>query len=173
MKKIKIIGIFIIFILSFISHFIYDFIPSFLNSILFPVNESIWEHMKLLVTPTLIFAIIEFLIYRKKGIYYDNFLLSYVISITVGIIIYLIIYLPVHYIFGHNLIFAVILLLVTFIIIQFISYKLMNCNTIENYRYISIISIFIIYIIFGYLTYNPPKINLFYDSNNKHYGIRH
>jgi len=26
--------------------------------------------------------------------------------------------------------------------------------------------------VFGYLTYHPPKINLFYDYINKQYGIK-
>ena len=63
MKKIKTIGVYVIFVLSFISHFMYDILPNPLFSILFPVNESIWEHMKLLVTPVLIFSIIEYIVY--------------------------------------------------------------------------------------------------------------
>ena len=59
MKKIKIIGIFIIFILSVIFHFLYGIFPNYLFSILFPVNESIWEHMKLIVTSTLVFSIFD------------------------------------------------------------------------------------------------------------------
>ena len=47
MKKIKIIGFFIMMCLSFLSHFMYEWCDNFLFSIFFPVNESIWEHMKL------------------------------------------------------------------------------------------------------------------------------
>ena len=49
MKKIKIIGFFIMMCLSFLSHFMYEWCDNFLFSIFFPVNESIWEHMKLLM----------------------------------------------------------------------------------------------------------------------------
>ena len=66
MRKVKIIGVFVIFLLSFASHFIYKWIPNALFSIIFPINESIWEHMKLLVTPVLIFSLIEYIIYNKK-----------------------------------------------------------------------------------------------------------
>ena len=62
MKKIKIISIFIMFALSFLSHFAYETIPNFISSILFPVNESIWEHMKLLSTPVLLYMIIEYFV---------------------------------------------------------------------------------------------------------------
>ena len=83
----------------------YDIFPNRLFSFLFPVNESIWEHMKLLVTPVLIYSLIEYFIYKKKNIPYNNFILSYAISFIISIVVYLIIYLPVHLIFGHNLLF--------------------------------------------------------------------
>lgn len=171
MKKIKIIGVFVIFILSFISHFIYQWLPNSIFSILFPVNESIWEHMKLLATPVLIFSIFEYIIYRKKNIYFNNFLLSYSISIILGIIIYLILYLPIHYIFGHSLLVSVVILFITFIIMQIISYYIMNCREIKYSNVIGIGIIIFIYIIFGYLTYNPIKNDLFYDTEKKVYGI--
>ena len=110
MKKIKIISVFVIFILSFISHFMYDIFSNNLFSIIFPVNESIWEHMKLISTPVLIFCIFEYILYKKKDIEFNNFILSYSISIIIGIIFYLIIYLPIHYIFGHSLLVAIIIL---------------------------------------------------------------
>ena len=55
----------------------YDIFPNTIFSILFPVNESIWEHMKLLVTPVLIFSIFEYIIYRKKNIPFNNFILFF------------------------------------------------------------------------------------------------
>ena len=171
MKKIKIIGVFLIFILSFISHFMYEWFPNTLFSILFPVNESIWEHMKLIVTPVLIFSLIEYIVYRKKNISYNNFILSYAISLILGIIIYLMIYLPIDYIFGHSMIFAISLLFLIFIIVEVISYYIMNYREIMYSNLIGIILIIIMYIVFGYLTYNPILNYLFYDTSKKIYGI--
>ena len=115
MKRIKLIGVFIIFGLSFFSHFMYSWFPNTIFSILFPVNESIWEHMKLIVTPALIFSIFEYIIYKRKKIIFNNFFLSYSISMILGIILYLLIYLPIDYIFGHNMVVAISLLFITFI----------------------------------------------------------
>lgn len=171
MKKIKIIGVFLIFILSFISHFMYEWFPNTLFSILFPVNESIWEHMKLIVTPVLIFSLIEYIVYRKKNISYNNFILSYAISLILGIIIYLMIYLPIDYIFGHSMIFAISLLFLIFIVVEVISYYIMNYRKIRYSNLIGIILIIIMYIVFGYLTYNPILNYLFYDTSKNIYGI--
>ena len=141
MKRIKIIGIIISFVLSFILHFLYNIFPNFITSIISPVNESIWEHMKLIITSNLIFGIIEYIIYKKKDIKYHNFLLSYAISSIIGIIIYLILYIPIDIIFGHSLIIAIILLLVTFVIVSIINYYIMNLNDI---KYSNIIGLLLI-----------------------------
>ena len=172
MKKIKIIGIIISFILSFFLHFLYNVFPNFITSIISPVNESIWEHMKLIVTSSLIFSFIEYFIYKKKAIKVNNFFLSYAISSIIGIILYLIIYLPIDKLFGHNLIFAIILLLITFIIINIINYYIMNYKEIKYSNLIGLIIIITIYIIFGYLTYNPRNTTLFYDNSTNHFGIK-
>ena len=172
MKKIKIISTIIIFLLSILCHFMYVWSPNTLFSILLPVNESIWEHMKLIITPVLITSIFEYIIYNKKNIKYNNFIFSYAISIFIGIIAYLIIYIPINDIFGHNAFIAIFLLFIIFILIEIISYYIIKTNII---RYSNIIGIFLIifmYIVFGYLTYKPIHINLFYDYANGHYGIK-
>lgn len=172
MKKIKLISVYVVFILSFFSHFVYDAFPNSFFSLLFPVNESIWEHMKLIITPVLIYGIIEYIIYKRKKITYNNFLFSYSIAIVIGIIIYLIIYLPIHYMFGHNLLFSIALLFIIFILIEFISYKIMKYKEIKHSNLIGTLIILLMYFLFGVLTYYPPKIDLFYDTQSKSYGIK-
>lgn len=171
MKNIKIIGIYVIFLLSFFSHFIYEILPNPIFSILFPVNESIWEHMKLIVTPVIIYGIIEYIIYKRKNISTNNFILSYAFAIIIGITFYLIIYLPIHYMLGHSLLFAIALLFITFIVIEYISYKIMNYKEVKYNNLIGILIILFMYIIFGIFTYYPPRNDLFYDTQSKSYGI--
>lgn len=172
MKKIKLWGVIISFIISILLHFTYEIIPYTLISIIAPVNESIWEHMKLIVSSSLIFSIIEYFIYKRKNILFNNFLLSYSISTLLGIIIYLFIYIPINDIFGHKAIIAITLLFLIFILIQTISFYIMNKKKIKYSLPLSIFIIIITYFIFYYFTYNPPKINLFYDYLNKQYGLR-
>ena len=47
---LKTIMIIVCIILAFPTHFVYDIFPNKLTAIFFPINESIWEHMKILVT---------------------------------------------------------------------------------------------------------------------------
>lgn len=172
MKKIKIIGVFVIMGLSVLSHFMYEWCNNFIFSILFPVNESIWEHMKLLVTPMLIYALIEYFIYRKKGIRFNNFSLSYGISIIIGIILYLTIYLPIDHFFGHNMIISIILLFLDYILISYISYLILNTRVIKYSKTIGTLLIILTYFVFYYLTYYPVHSYIFYDTKNKIYGIK-
>ena len=171
MKKIKVIGVFISFILAVILHFIYGWMPNTFISVIAPVNESIWEHMKLIVSSSLIFSIFEYFIYKKKDITFNNFILSYAISCILGIIVYLLLYIPLNDIFGHKAYIAISLLFLILIFVQVVSYYIMNKENIKHSNDIGILLIIIIYLIFGYLTYHPPKINLFYDYMNKGYGI--
>lgn len=171
LKKLKIIDIIIIFILTFIFHFLYDLIPNNFTAIFFPVNESIWEHMKLLYTPIILTILFDYFITNKNKIKLNNFFTSIFISSMLSIILYLVIYMPIHNTFGHNATFAIILLFIVICFSQYISYLIL---TKENYQKLNIISIVLIiigFIVFGYLTYKPLKNNLFYDTKNEKYGI--
>ncbi len=171
MKKIKIISIFIMFALSFLSHFAYETIPNFISSILFPVNESIWEHMKLLSTPVLLYMIIEYFIFKKKKIETNNFILSYSLSIISSIIIFLIIYVPIYNKIGNSMFIDIMLLIIMFIYIAFLTYKLFNIKKIKYNNLLGIILFIIIYFNFFYLTYYPIKDYLFLDTTKNIYGI--
>ena len=171
MKKIKIISIFIMFALSFLSHFAYETIPNFISSILFPVNESIWEHMKLLSTPVLLYMIIEYFIFKKKKIETNNFILSYSLSIISSIIIFLIIYVPIYNKIGNSMFIDITLLIILFIYIAFLTYKLFNIKKIKYNNLLVIILFIIIYFNFFYLTYYPIKDYLFLDTTKNIYGI--
>lgn len=171
LKRIKIISVIGTFLLCFLVHFMYEWFPNTLFSIFFSVNESIWEHMKMLFTGILLYGIIEYIILTKNNIKFNNFLFSKFIEALLSIPIYLIIYLPIYYRFGEKMIFNFIIMIITFSIVEFVGYKILQLKPIKNINIISIILIIICYIIFGYLTYNPIKNQLFLDTKDEKYGI--
>ena len=170
-KKLKILGIIIAFAICFPLHFLYDKFPNFITSIFSPVNESIWEHMKIIYTCILLSSLIEYLIYKKENIKFNNFILNIPITSILSILIYLIIYLPLELLFGHSLFLATLLLFIVFIISQIISYYILNIKEIKHQDIIGVILIILSYIIFIFLMYNPFKNHLFIDSRNNTYGI--
>lgn len=171
MKKIKIFIIILAFLLSFPIHFIYDIFPSFFTSIIAPVNESIWEHMKIIYTSILLSSIIEYFIYKKKRYDTNNFFISIPISSILGIIFYLVIYLLIDLFIPHNFFIAIFIMFVTYIISNIISYIILNKKEIPNQKELGISLMLISYIVFTHLTYYPPKSYMFIDQITKTYGI--
>lgn len=171
MKKIFIINTFLIFGLCFLTHFGYNKFPNDLTALFFPVNESIWEHMKMLFTTIILFHILELIYLYYKKININNYMLGMFVSALISIPIYLIMFLPLYYTIGENMIINFIILFITIAIAEYIYYKIINKKHIKYGRIITIIGIIISYIIFGILTYNPPKYDLFFDTEKEKYGI--
>lgn len=170
LKKQKIISIFIAFGLCFPLHFLYDKFPSFFTSIFSPVNESIWEHMKLLFGSIIITGIIQkiYLIVKKEEI--KNICFSNFIGAIISIPIYLIIFLPLYYIIGESMVLAISVMLVSIIIAEYISYKLTFVKDFKLEK-LTILFVIITYIIFTLLSYYPIKNDLFIDKKTSSYGI--
>lgn len=171
LKVEKIISCTSIFIICFIFHFVYQLLPNTLFSIFFPVNESIWEHCKLIFTSCIFNGIIEYILLNKFNIKFNNFFMSLSISSISIVPIFLIMYLPLFYKIGPKMYLNIIIMLVSIIISQIVSYFILNMKKVNISKYIFIILIIISYIIFGYLTYNPIKNELFFDTKDEKYGI--
>ena len=170
LKKWKLISPIIIFIIASLSHFVYTIFPSIITSLIFPVNESIAEHMKLIYTSILLFSLIEYFVFKKLNIIVNNKGINPFISGISNIIVFLVMYLPLRLILNENMIITLITLFISEIITSFISYKLFNYRQIINDKLGIIISL-IPYIFFIYFTYNPPHTSFFYDTDKEFYGI--
>lgn len=171
LKKVKVISIFGVFLISFLSHFMYEWFPSVITSIFFPVNESIWEHMKIFTTSILIYSLIEYLILKKKKIYHNNFLLSTVVTSILSVPIYLIIYLPLYKIFGEKMFISIGLMFIVYAFMEYISYKILQYKELNVNKYLLLTLLIIVYIIYTYLTYKPIENYIFFDIKEKKYGI--
>ncbi len=171
LTKSKIITAIIIFVLSFLIHFGYDVFPNSISALFFPVNESIWEHMKMLYTSIILGGLFDFLIMKKFKIDFNNFFLSLYISATTSIPIFLIVYLPFYYKIGSKMILNIIVLIITIIISQVINYFIQKRNNIDILNTVSIALIIINYVILGYLTYHPIRNEIFFDHMDEKYGI--
>lgn len=168
--KLKIIGLILAFLFCFPLHFLYDKFPCFFTSIFAPVNESIWEHMKIIFGSIILSGIIQKIIVIVKKEKINNICFSTFISAILAIPIYLILFLPFYYLIGHNMIITLILLFITLMIAEYISYKITEkkeCK-LENG---TIFFVIITYCIFAILTYYPLKNSLFIDPTTETYGI--
>ena len=171
LKNIKIINVIGVFALSFLFHFMYELWPNVVTSIFFPVNESIWEHMKIFVSAILVWGLVDKFLLDKFNIYYNNHFFSTVLTSILSIAFYLTIYLPLYKIFGETMFISIGLMLLVYAFMAYVSYKILSGRELNINKVFLLIVIIVTYVSFGLLTYKPPKYFLFYDTNLKKYGI--
>ncbi|MFX0076651.1 MAG: DUF6512 family protein [Candidatus Hermodarchaeota archaeon] len=169
--KWEITGIVFIVVIGALFHFMFQFLNYWSPSgAIFPVNESVWEHLKLPYWPLIIFSLIEYYFIKEKA---NNFILGKTVSFLISIGTILIIFYTYTAILGTELLVLDILSFVLGVIIgQFVSYKILTMEQISKWYINSSWLIFILFgILFAVFTYLPPTIPLFQDSETGLYGI--
>jgi len=169
LKTWKIISAIAILAISALIHSVYKLIPNNFTALFFSVNESIWEHNKMIFLAFLIWSIIEFIKFKKKNVFFNGFISALICSIFV-----MLIFTPIYlYILNtkDNIFITIFIYFIAIIISQFVSYKIFNKNE-ENYKaYLSIFLWLLVFIINAFLTFNPINKPIFYDYNKEVYGI--
>lgn len=172
LMKWHLFGIVFVVLLGSLLHFAYDWSgQNEIVALISPVNESTWEHLKLLFTPMLLLTIIEYFSYGKNV---PGFFLIRALSIIIGMITIVVTFYTYVGIIGKNYLWLDILTFVISVIVAYsFSYKFMN-KSISSFigsDYIGVATIIIILIAFVVFTFQPPHINLFLDPVTGSYGI--
>lgn len=171
-KKILFVNTITIFLFMFLFSNIYNWFPSFITASIFPVNESLFEHLKLMYITEIIMSSVIYLIFKIKKINFSNYFLGLLGSTIFTIIIFFIIYLPIYNRFGEGLIYTMIIYLIVLILGQIVFYFIMTKIKYKYiYNVISIILILLIWILLIYFTYNPKNSSFFFDPISESYGI--
>lgn len=161
MAKTKFRRIFIIIdiILGVFFHFTYEWSNKNSFVALFSaVNESTWEHLKLIFFPMIITSIIGYIFIRNETL---NFWCSRVLGIISAMSFIVIFFYTYTGIIGTNFaIINILIFIVAVIIGEWISYLKMSGNQKCNNKN-AIIIIFVLLILFIIFTFIPPQINLF------------
>ena len=157
----EIISTIFVMVLGTLLHFTYKWSNNnMLVGIFSPINESIWEHLKLMFFPMLITIIIGYL-YKGKDV--GNYLSSKVIGTVVMISFTIVFYYTYSGILETN--YAVVDVSIFFIAValgQYVSYKLMKTKFHGN-NIIAIITLLALLLCFVVFTFFPPNIALFKD----------
>lgn len=160
-----------IFLIGFIIHSLYEWCPNIVTLILSPVNESVFEHMKMIYTSYIIWIIIKYFILKKYNIKENNFLLKELLTFLSNITLFLTIYWPIYSKFGENMLVTLTIYLISIIISQVLNYFIEFKKDSNVLNIISLLVIFLIYAFTTYLTYNPPICKFFLDPTNNSYGL--
>ena len=156
--------------LGTILHFTYNWSKNISFIGLFSaINESTWEHLKLLFFPLIITTVFGYFIFQNI---FSNFLCSKTIGIITAMLFTVIFFYTYTGIIGTNYAFLNILTFALSVIIgEYAAYIL----TINNFTFNKIFCISILILLtvsFFVFTFKPPKINLFKDPINGSYGIQ-
>ena len=170
-KTINFIGILFIFLIGFIVHGIYEWFPNTITMIFFPINESIFEHVKMIFTSYLIWIILKKKLLKENDIHINNYIFLEMITIFILITIFLLVFIPVYKTFGENLLITLFIYFISITISQVINYFLAIKKDYKILFIISIIVVIFSYILFIYYVYKPPINWFFLDPTNNSYGL--
>lgn len=162
LKQYTIIGILFVSIMGSLAHFLYDWSKN--NDIvgLFtPINESIWEHIKLLFFPMLIYSIIMMIKFRKE---YSCITSALCFGILAGALLIPLFFYAYTYILGTNVLVLDISIFILSIVIAFwLSYKFTLSCRLESYTPLLCLCVLILFVCFLVFTYHPPGAAIFQD----------
>ena len=147
-----------------IFHFVYQWTGE--NKIVaafVPINESVWEHLKLAFYPMLIAAIVEYFVIGK---FVNNYIEAKTIGIFTAIAFIVVTFFTYSGIIGGSLIVIDILIFVLSIILgEYVAYKLMTRENESDTKTKTLAIFIILFLMFSFIlyTYNAPQVNLFRD----------
>lgn len=170
-NKYLLIGIPIIFLLSSLSHFIYDITgDNFIVGLFSPINESIFEHTKMVIIPIIFYFTIYYLL-NKNQISPNAWFTATLISVVLCVMLIPLLYYFYTSAFGiKSLLVDIFILFLSILIAQLIAiYFYNNFNGID-YR-LAIIFISLVIILFISFTLFAPRLPIFKEPINNTYGI--
>jgi hypothetical protein len=173
MKKLIIwesIGALVIIIAGTLLHSAYNDASFWLVAWIAPVNESVWEHLKIGIWPVFFFALIEYPFIKS---YAKNFVEAKAAQAYTTSISTLVIFYTYTSIVGYNMLPMDILTFIIAVIIgQVVSYMILSKKELDEF--FGQLALSGIYVMVGaviYSTYFPPKLPLFMDSLTGLYGM--
>ncbi len=167
--QFQIVSVIFAIILGTLLHFTFQWSENnYFVAAFSAVNESVWEHLKLVFFPMLITTIIGYF-YFKDSV--PNYLCAKTFGILVAITFITVFFYSYTGIIGKN--FAVLDIGSFFVAIllgEYLAYKKINPNYLCN-KIISIVILCIILFSFIFFTYFPLRIGFFKDPVIGTYGI--
>lgn len=161
-KKYFTITPFIMFVLACGLHFLYDFTGELpLIGLISPINESIFEHTKLIFIPLLI--IYSFYYFRnKEKLDTNRYFFSMLISIILGILLVPMIFYFYTEGFGvESMIFDILITLISLGLSNLLFYNYYNLHNFTFNSKVSITLLTLIYLFYIYATFNIINMPIF------------
>jgi hypothetical protein len=170
-----ILGIPVLFIIGSLMHFAYDWSgESTIVGIFAPVNESVWEHLKMTFWPMLIWWFVGYFILTKRSTISAS---QWFVSCTVAEIVCPLVIVSFYYNYTGAFGIESLILDIFSLFLGIASGQLMALHVYKYAKHTKSLFPFAIAILlfmalaFTVFTFYPPQIPLFMDSTTGKYGI--
>ena len=165
----QVLGFAFVSVLGTILHFLYDWTGNTFAALFSAVNESTFEHMKLLFFPMLLFSIIESFFFGSE---YENFWCVKLEGTLQGLLLIPVLFYTLTGIFGTTPdIVNISVFFVSAALASVYETRLFKKGSAPCKKRLSVVIFAAIAVIFGILTFFPPEIPLFRDPISGSYGL--
>lgn len=165
------LGIIVISIVGTLAHFLYDWThQNRIIGLFAAVNESTWEHIKIALTPTILWSLYDGYLYGENRNYYLAKLLSLLVIIVVIPLLF----------YGYKklakkdiLILDIAIFYIAIILSQLTFYAILSLSPLDRiFAYLSCIGLFVFFGCYMTLTLEPIRTSLFLDPITNRYGFK-
>lgn len=170
LRRLETIGAFAVIVTGVLLHFVYGWSGgSRVVAAIAPVNESVWEHLKLVLIPVVALGVVEAAWVRdRRRLWWAK--LAEVITASGFVVVFFYTYtgaLGVHSILAVD----ILSFLVAIAGGQSLSYRILSSATRRPLPpAVSVMALVLLVVAFGVLTFTPPHIPLFQEVATGAYG---
>lgn len=170
-RKASILFFVLVSVVGTLLHFVFDWSgKNPIVGLVAPVNESTWEHLKLLFFPVLLFTLGEVLYLWRKGKPVGGFLTARTFALCLGLFVIVAAFYTYSGILGQNYLIADIL---TFLLGVGVTAVFTEkwASRLSSQPLLALAILVLLTGMFFLFTFNPPAIGLFRDPVAGGFGI--
>ncbi len=163
-KRWNLLGIIFTIAVGSLLHFIYEWSGNNpIVGIFGAVNESIWEHLKMIFWSVLLFSIVEFVFIGK---HYKNYIIGRAVTIYIGLLTVIILYYTYTGVIGqHYMAVDISIFVLSVILGYYVGHRIIDSKNRVNalINILGAIGILLLITAFVIYTGNPPQLPLFLE----------
>lgn len=151
-------------------HFGYELLAkNYVAGIFFPINESVWEHLKIIFYPMLVSGLVAYFVSKPKN---AGIWLGLLVGSTVAMLATFFGFYLYSSIIGESLILDILLFMASIVLGMYTSWFVtIRYKSATKLAVVSIFGLAVIAAVLTYLTIKPPKYGPFIEQSSNTYGI--
>ena len=166
------VGLLVVLAAGNLLHFVYDWTgQSPIAAPLAAVNESTWEHMKLLFVPFFLFTMVEFIVFAEP---LRSFFAAKAASILLGLLAIPVIFYSLGGMFGKTPDWVnITIFFLADALLYFMSFRLLTRGALRGgaWQLAGFLLLWALAFAFVFFTYRPIRLPLWQDPTNGLYGL--